>query len=280
MTDPSADERWITQSLEHARYEVVPTTKVEAVVEAAVPTSVRLAVTASPTRGIGPTLETTERLIARGYDVVPHLAARMISGRAELHDIVQRLTSLGVSDVFCPAGDANPPAGAYDGALPMLEDLAAMGRPFASVGITGYPEPQPTMAAEVAMESMLAKHGCATYIVSNLCFDASAIGAWLRRVRAAGVDLPLLVGMPGPVERAKLLAVAGRIGVGQSIRFLSTHLGAVARIAAPGGFSAGTFLMRLAPVLSDPALSAQGLHVFTFNQVAQTERWRQDQLNR
>lgn len=275
----STPEQWMTQVLEQARYEVVPATKVEAAVVASVPTSVRLAVTASPTRGLEPTLDLTERLVARGYDVVPHLAARMVSGPAELHDIVQRLTAIRVSDVFCPAGDATPPVGSYDGALAMLEDLSGMGRPFTAVGITGYPEPHPAMDADQAMDSMLAKHSHATYIVSNLCFDPAAIGGWLHRVREHGVELPLLLGMPGPVERAKLLAVAGRIGVGASLRFLSTHVGAVARMAAPGGFKAGTFLHRAAPVLCDPMLRVSGLHVFTFNQVAQTEQWRQEQLS-
>ena len=279
MSEPSAAEQWITDALEHARFEVVPAAKVEGAVIAAVPTSVKLAVTASPTRPISATLDLTERLLAHGYDVVPHLAARMISGPTELHDIVQQLTSLGVRDVFCPSGDAGTPSGAYHAALPMLQDLTSMGRPFAAVGITGYPEPHPAMDGEEAMKAMLAKHEHATYIVSNLCFDSAAIASWLSRVRDEGVRLPLLLGMPGPVERAKLLAVAARIGVGQSIRFVGTHVGAVARMAAPGGFNAAKFLRRAAPALSAPALGVTGLHVFTFNQVAQTERWRQSQLS-
>lgn len=272
------DDAWLMHALRHARYEVVPTKKAVDAVVAAVPRGVRVTVTASPSRGIASTLDFTERLTTLGYDVVPHLAARMISGPDELRDIVQRLTALKVRDVFCPAGDADPPAGSYHGALPLLRDLSEMGGPFADVGITGYPEPHPTIADEVARQSLLDKEGHATYIVSNMCFDPQAIGTWLRAVRARGVELPLLVGMPGPVERAKLLAIAGRIGVGQSIRYLSTHVATMARIAVPGGFSAEAFLHRAAPVLRDPALRVAGLHVFTFNQLAATERWRQDLL--
>ena len=46
----------------------------------------------------------------------------------------------GVSTVFVPGGDQDPPAGDYTSALDLLEDLKELGNPFAEVGITGYPE--------------------------------------------------------------------------------------------------------------------------------------------
>jgi methylenetetrahydrofolate reductase (NADPH) len=199
----------------------------------------------------------------------------MITGPSELAEIVARLTSVGVTNVFCPAGDADPAAGEYVGALALLEDLTEMGRPFAEVGITGYPESHPDIEDDVAIQSMWDKRQHATYIVSNLCFDPRTIGSWIRRVRRRGVDLPVLVGMPGPVERAKLLTMATKIGVGQSVRFLSSHVGTFARIAAPGGYNPEKFLRRCAQDLSDPTLRVDGLHLFTFNQVAPTESWRQ-----
>ena len=45
-------------------------------------------VTASPAKGIEATLALTERLAGHGYTAVPHLAARMVSGRTELAEIV------------------------------------------------------------------------------------------------------------------------------------------------------------------------------------------------
>jgi len=278
MRNRSLSEDWVTFALKHARYEVLPTPKVEAAVLAAVPREVQLTVTASPNKGISATLDLTERLVAHGYQVVPHLAARMISGPAELTEHTQRLQELGVDNVFCPAGDADPPAGEYVGALALLEHLSEMGRPFAQVGITGYPESHPAIEDDVAIQSMWDKRRHATYIVSNLCFDPETIASWIRRLRRRGVELPVLVGLPGPVERSKLLSMATKIGVGQSVRFLSTHVGTLARIAAPGGFNPEKFLRRSARVFSDPAMRVDGLHLFTFNQVAETERWRQDLL--
>ena len=278
MRNKTHSDDWVRFALKHARYEILPTPKVATAVLDQVPKDVQLTVTASPAKGIEATLDLTERLIGEGYHVVPHLAARMISGKAELETIVARLAAAGVTNVFCPAGDADPPAGEYVGALALLEDLTALGHPFAEGGITGYPESHPEIEDDVAVQSMWDKRHHATYIVSNLCFDPSTIETWIRRVRRRGVDLPVLVGMPGPVERAKLLSMATKIGVGQSVRFLSNHVGAMARIAAPGGYSPERFLRRSGQVLSDPALRVDGLHLFTFNQLSATEQWRQQLL--
>lgn len=279
MRNRHARDEWLTLALRHARYEVLPTPTIEATIVKTVPRDVPIAVTASPTKGISSTLDLTEKLVGHGYRVVPHLAARMISGPAELAEIVDALTGIGVDDVFCPAGDADPPAGEYVGALALLEHLAEMGNPFAEVGITGYPESHPAIEDDVAIQSMWDKRRHATYIVSNLCFDPKTIDVWIRRLRRRGVDLPVLIGLAGPVERAKLLAMASKIGVGQSVRFLSAHVGTFARIAAPGGFSPKKFLLSCAPLVGDPTLRVTGLHLFTFNQVSETERWRQDLLS-
>ena len=268
----------VRQALKAARYEILPTAKVEAAVIENVPRDVVLTVTASPAKGIVTTLDVTERLMGQGYAVVPHLAARMISGKSELGEIVQRLQEMGVTNVFCPAGDQDPPAGDYVGSLAMLEDLSAMGKPFAEVGITGYPESHPSIEDDITIQSMWDKRQHATYVVSNLCFDADTITHWLKRMRKRGITQPVLIGLPGPVERAKLVSMAGKIGVGQSVKFLRSHVGTFARIAAPGGYSPEKFLERLGRSLADPELGVGGLHLFTFNQVTETEAWRQGLL--
>jgi methylenetetrahydrofolate reductase (NADPH) len=99
-------------------------------------------------------------------------------------------------------------------------------------------------------------------------------------MRGRGITLPLLLGLPGPVERTKLLAMATKIGVGESTRFLVKHKGTLARLAAPGGYTGERFLEQCAPTLAMPDAGVEGLHVFTFNQIAETEVWRNDLLAR
>lgn len=263
----------LVRLLEHARYEVLPTASTEDKVLAHVPRDLVVTVTASPSKGMEATLDLSERLAGHGYDVVPHLAARMVSGRAELIEVVERMRGKGISRVFVPGGDAEA-VGDYPDALALLEDLKELGSPFSHVGITGYPESHPTIHDDLTVQSMWDKRRYATHIVSNLTFDPGLVRDWVHRLRARGVTMPLLLGLPGPVERTKLLGMATKIGVGESTRFLAKNKGLFARLAAPGGFTGESFLEKCAPALGEDGALVEGLHVFTFNQVAETEAWR------
>jgi methylenetetrahydrofolate reductase (NADPH) len=273
------DRATVRRLMTHVRYEVLPTDTVEDKVLGHVPRHVAVTITASPARGLGATLDLAERLAGAGYRVVPHLAARMVTGRAELEEIVHRLRAAGVTDVFVPGGDASP-AGDYPDAVSLLEDLTALGRPFAHVGVTGYPESHPTIHDDLTIQSMWDKRRHATHVVSNLTFDPVVVVDWVRRMRRRGITLPLVLGLPGPVDRAKLLSMATRIGVGESTRFLSKQKGVMARLVAPGGFTGERFLEECAPALGEPDARVEGLHVYTFNQVEQTEAWRREYLER
>ena len=273
------DAATIRRLLGSARYEVLPTKSIEEKVLASVPTSVAVTVTASPSMGLDRTVETAERLAKNGYAVVPHIAARMVHGRPELEELVERLRASGITNIFVPGGDAEAD-GTYPDALAMLEDLTAIGSPFAEVGVTGYPESHPTIHDDLTVQSMWDKRKHATYVVSNLTFDPAVIKDWVHRMRLRGITLPLLIGVPGPVDRAKLLGMATKIGVGDSTRFLSKQKGLMTRLVAPGGFTGESFLTRCAPTVGEPEARVTGLHVYTFNQVAETEAWRQDWLSR
>jgi len=143
---PSARTSSLTldRVLEQARYEVLPTATTEEKVLTHLPRDRVVTITASPSKGLEATIDLAERLAGHGFTVVPHLAARMITGRKELAELCERLTGKGINRVFVPGGDAEP-AGDYPDALSLLEDLTVLGRPFAQVGITGYPESHPTI---------------------------------------------------------------------------------------------------------------------------------------
>ncbi len=263
--------------LENARYEVLPTATAEDKILQHVPVERTITVTASPSKGLEPTLDLTERLTGHGYVAVPHLAARMVRDKTELGEICDRLAGKGITRIFVPGGDADPP-GAYPDALSLLEDLKDLGSPFPHVGITGYPESHPMIDDDLTIQSMWDKRRYATHVVSNLTFDPQVLTTWVRRMRKRGISMPLLLGIPGPVDRAKLLSMAGKIGVGESTRFLVKHKGTFARLAAPGGFTGEKFLRKCAAEIGAPELGVEGIHVFTFNQIAETEKWRTELL--
>jgi len=272
---PGGGLRHLVPLLQSTRYEVLPTPRAEDAVLASVPRDVVITVTASPTKGLEPTLALAERLAASGYQVVPHLSARLVRDAGHLAEIVARLTAIGTQDVFVPAGDADPPSGEFTSALDVLENLAGLGSPFPRVGITGYPETHPKIEDDVTIQAMWDKRRHATYIVSNLCFDAAVLRRWIARIRRRGITLPLLLGLAGPVERTKLASMATKIGVADSARFLAGHTSAFVRLSTPGAYQPERLLERVGSTLADPQSLVTGLHVFTFNQVSQAEEWRQ-----
>ena len=269
----------LVRLLQSARYEVLPTPSTEEKVLAHVPVECAVTVTASPSKGLDVTFDLAERLGKAGYTAVPHLAARMVSGRSELEEICARLTAADITTIFVPGGDAET-VGTYPDALALLEDLKELGSPFEHVGITGYPESHPSIHDDLTVQSMWDKRRYATHVVSNLTFDPKMFATWLARMRSRGITLPLLVGLPGPIDRTKLLGMATKIGVGESTRFLAKNKRLFAGLAAPGGFTGERFLEQVASAVTPPSALVEGLHVFTFNQIAETEAWRTSMIER
>jgi methylenetetrahydrofolate reductase (NADPH) len=252
---------------------VIPLAGAEEAVLEHIPTEVRVTVTTSPRKGLEPTLALSERLAAGGYDVVPHLAARHVRDASHLAELVERLRPTGASDVLVMAGDAEEPAGDFDGSPPLLRALAELEHPFRDVGITGYPESHGFIADEATIKAMFEKEEFATYIVSQICFEPQTTATWMRAVWERGTRLPIHVGLPGPVEGTKLLRVCERIRVGESIRVLRAD-GCV----RSGDFDPGPFVHELGESFGEAPPNFGGFHIFTFNDLAETERWRQRQL--
>lgn len=273
--DPSAR---LAELLAGARYEVIPLAGIEEQVVEHVPRDVKLTVTSSPVKGLVPTLELTRSLAAAGYEVVPHLAARLVRDRGHLAEILAQLGELDVRDVFVIGGDADEPAGEFDGAAPLLAAIHDLGHPFDEIGIAGYPERHPLIDDETLRAAMSEKARYATYLTSQICFDSALTLRFIDDVWKRGTQLPILVGIPGVVSRAKLLRVSTRIGIGESMRFLRKHGDFLARFLKPGGFSPDRLLDGLAPALADPDRKLAGFHVFTFNDLRDTEEWRRHKL--
>jgi methylenetetrahydrofolate reductase (NADPH) len=239
-----------------------------------IPVGSVVTVTASPSRGLGQTVDLATDLQAMGYRAAPHLSARMVSDRTHLEKLVTRLDEAGVRHVFVIGGDLEP-KGDFHEALDLLEAMAELGHPFTEVGIAGYPEDHPLISADDLREALLAKAPHATYLVTQMCFSPEATVDWIRAVRSEGVDLPVRIGVPGAVDVARLVRVAGRIGVGDSVRFLTKNRGLL-RVLRPGGYRPDRLIRRLAELALD--VGVEGLHVFTFNQVASTVAWHRKAL--
>ena len=102
-----------------------------------------------------------------------------------------------------------------------------------------------------------------------MCFDPARIRALAaRRARDAGSTLPIDLGIPGVVDRAKLMTMGVRLGVGASLRFLRKNRTTMTAMLAPGGYDPTELVAALAD--DAVALGIAGLHAFTFNASAAT----------
>jgi methylenetetrahydrofolate reductase (NADPH) len=265
--------------LRRPRFEVLPVGPVEEQVHAHLGREVTVTVTASPRKGLDPTLELSERLVHAGYRVVPHLSARLVRDRSHLDEILDRVLDAGVRELFVLAGDAAEPAGEFAGAAELLQAMGARRAEFDGIGITGYPESHHLISDEETIRAMFAKAEMATHIVSQICFDAAVIGGWIANVRRRGTVLPIWIGLPGTVDYAKLVRISMRIGLGESARFLRHQRGWLPRLLARR-FKPDELLSELGPYVTDPAANVAGFHLYTFNEVAKTERWRRQMLER
>jgi methylenetetrahydrofolate reductase (NADPH) len=268
----------LVELLRNVSYEVVPLGSAEQAVLAAVPTSIPLTVTVTEARGMEATLRLAERLASHGYRVAPHLAARQFIDRNHVADVVDRLRAAGVRSAFVIAGDSSSPRGAYPDAYSLLQAMRSVGHSFEDVGIAGYPEGHPGISPDALDLALKQKAPMANRIISQICFDAAATSAWASRIADFGVGLPVHVGVPGPVNRQKLVRISAGLGLGQSARFLSKQQSLLWRLLLPGGYHPTRLAKRLGSAVSRTTTNIEGLHIFTFNELAKTELWRRELL--
>jgi methylenetetrahydrofolate reductase (NADPH) len=243
------------------RIEIIPSEGIVEQVEALVPLTTTLTVTCLPHHGIERTMRTAVQLSVLGYQVIPHLAARSLHSRADLTGILRDCDVAGIGEVFVIGGDRKQPAGPYESALPVLEDIAQYSGGMMRSGVAGYPEGHPSVGPVDVLDSLLAKQHLASHVVTQMCFSVPKILDYTALLRREGVRLPVWAGVAGSVPRTKLVSLATQIGVGSSLKFLSRK-GPLARKLlsgdrySPEGLVSG---------LESQSGSIAGIHLYSFN---------------
>jgi methylenetetrahydrofolate reductase (NADPH) len=241
----------------------------------AIPVGTTITVTCSAKLGLGRTLEYTERAVRAGFDVVPHLAARQLTGEEQLRRFVARLGELQVSELYLIGGDATPPAGPYDASLQVLRALQHIDHGLRRIGVACYPEGHPKISDAALLAALQDKQPYASYMASQLCFSADALVSWLRGVRALGISLPLHLGLAGPLQIRRLLELAPKIGVGSSVRYLAKQHGLVGTLLKGGAYQPESLLIKMGDAITSKELGIERLHLNSFNQIDATLQWQQ-----
>lgn len=261
-------------------FEVIPFKSLDAAIET-LPTGSRVSVTASPTKGMDATCTISEQLIALGHTAIPHFSARLIRDRTHTRQLATWSRRNSIKTIFCVGGDVTEPNHYLD-ALSFLRDLLDCDHGLETVGVTGYPDGHPLIEAAAldaalhGKQELLASAGLSGYCSTQMCFDHRLIVSWLRSQRNAGLELPVHLGLSGVVDRAKLLSMGARLGIGQSLRYLRKNRSAITKMMTTPGYDPDDVLSAMSPHLGD--LKIDGLHVFTFNQIAATAQWQAQSL--
>ena len=167
------------------RIEIIPSGGIVERVTDPVPLTTTLTVTCLPHHGIERTMRAAVQLGVLGYTVIPHLAARSLHDRAELTGILRDCDAAGIREVFVIGGDRKQPAGPYESALPLLEDIAQYSGGSMRAGIAGYPEGHPSAGPVDLLDALLAKQHLASHVVTQMCFPPRRKSLTTRRSCAA-----------------------------------------------------------------------------------------------
>lgn len=239
----------------------------------------RVFITFLPGSDFDATIATATRLRGEGFEPVPHLAARSIPDRRFLDEKLRRLSDeAGVEEILLIAGAVDTPVGGFSNTMEILETGLVDRYGLARVGVAGHPEGSPDIPDEVveralAWKDAFAKRSdAAFYVLTQFCFEAEPVIAWEQRVRAAGVGLPLYIGLPGLATIKSLLAHARACGVGPSMAFLTRQARNVTRllsVSAPDRLVCALASYRAA----NPECAIAGAHVYPLGGLKKSARW-------
>ncbi len=263
--------------IEHAKLELVPMKSLDRAIDELLPNS-KISMTCSPAKSIDDTLDETAKLVAAGHTVIPHISARMVQTPAHLSEIVARIHEIGTREIFVVGGDADPPGCFFD-ALQFLDAFLGLDPNVDHIGFPAYPDTHPFISLDALHEALHTKQAMildsdrTAHASTQMCFSADQIRTWLTAERAAGLTIPVHLGIPGVIDKTKLMTMGVRLGVGTSLRYLSKNRKAIGKMMTQRAFQPDQLLRPLADDLIE--LGIDGIHLYTFNQVAATEAWRQ-----
>lgn len=164
------------------------------------------------------TIGEIERIIANSsLAVVGHLTT-VGHPVAHVDAVIDRYLELGVDGIVALRGD--PPEGSDDGRHPDgYPDAAALvaairARSDVTIAVGAYPETHPRAAsAEADLDNLKRKIDAgADVAITQFFFDTDLFDAFVDRVRAAGIDVPIVPGIMPIANLQRVHAFADRCG--------------------------------------------------------------------
>jgi methylenetetrahydrofolate reductase (NADPH) len=251
-----------------------PSDKEIAALAAVAAPGMQIYVSAVPSRPAQEQIAIARRLHARGFEPVPHLAARNFASTMALDDYLARMVEeAGVRRLLVIGGDRDAPAGKFHHAVEVIESGLPQNRGIREIGIAGYPDGHPRVAAGEIDRMLAAKieaaaaTGLAVHIVTQFAFSPEPILAYVTRLRERGIEQPIRIGIAGPASVATLMRYAAICGVAASARALARNAGLAKHLF---GANAPDPIIR---ALAGAQLGDVAPHIFSFGGLGATARW-------
>jgi methylenetetrahydrofolate reductase (NADPH) len=195
-----------------------------------IPAETPIAITYLPGEEIAARVAATVAVRELGFEPMPHFSARRIRSEDDFEGYLKSVVEqAGVQRCFIVAGDPPQPEGPYWDTMALIETGAFERSGIKAIGIGGHPEGHPNMSKGECWAVLEAKaraieaRGMAPLVVTQFSFDPDACLAWLKELRARGIECPVRMGVPGPAGIKRLLAYAARCGVGASTSVLRKY---------------------------------------------------------
>jgi methylenetetrahydrofolate reductase (NADPH) len=242
----------------------------------------RVSVTCSPNKGNDHTLVTCEKIKELGFQPIPHISARMIESTDHVKRIAAEFRRIGITDAFIVGGDAEIP-GPYPDGESFLAALLAEDHGLTTIGIPAYPDGHASISEQALHDALLAKQrmirraGLNGWASTQMCFDTRKIVNWLQQERDMGFNMPVHLGVPGVVEKTKLMKISLSVGVGTSLRFLRKNRKSLGKLLTSASYNPDDLLEPISKYAE--RLNIESLHVFTFNSLKDTIEWRNEKVS-
>lgn len=231
-------------------------------------------------------LATAKRISAEGFAVMPHVPARIVADRATLRDWIERYRDeAGVEQALVLGGGVAKPHGAFDSAMQLLGTGEFDRAGYRRLHVAGHPEGNAdidpsggeanVMAALAWKQSFRERTDAEMAIVTQFCFEAAPVVAWAERLAAAGVRLPIHIGVAGPAKLQTLIRFAMSCGVGPSLRVLQRRAADVTRLVMP--HTPEEVLADLARHRREtPGFPVEAVHFFPLGGIRATTDWTRE----
>lgn len=224
----------------------------------------------------------SKAVLALGLTPVPHVSARRLRSEAELREFLAALQEIGASKhLFSVGGDPETPMGPYTSSLDVIRTGLLPEYGVEEVSIAGYPEGHPDIPNDVLWRELegkaqsLREQGLGTVLLTQFGFDVDPVIAWIRDVRARGVEGTIRIGTPGPAGVKRLIGFARRFGIGANAMIVKKYGFSLTNLMGTAG--PDRFVTDLANlVAAEPDAGDIGLHFYTFGGTEATTQWTRE----